>query len=199
MKQFGLLLNEEIEKYGEVRAFPAGTILMRENSAVRSIPFVLKGSLKVMRTETDGREVLLYYIKPGESCIMSFLDGMNAEMSKIKVEVEEESEVLMIPIEKANNWVKEFPEWTSFIFKLYHQRFEELLDVVNELVFHKLDDRIMHLLKQKAIVHKTQQLNITHQQLADELGTTREVVSRILKQLEKTGVLELSRNKISLM
>ena len=105
----------------------------------------------------------------------------------------------MIPIEKAGQWIREFPEWTDFIFNLYQKRFEELLDVVNAVAFQKMDVRLMNLLQQKSTLYNTKDILVTHQQLADEMGTTREAVSRVLKQLEKSQALVLSRNKISLV
>ena len=113
--------------------------------------------------------------------------------------MEEDAEILLIPIEKAGEWIKEFPEWTDFIFTLYQKRFEELLEVVNAVAFQKLDARLLNLLNQKADLFHSKEISITHQQLADELGTTREVVSRVLKQIEKSKLIILSRNKISLM
>lgn len=154
--------------------------------------------MRVMREDEEGREILLYYIKPGESCIMSFLAGIHEDTSKVRLIIEEDAEVLMLPIEKANEWIRIYPEWTDFIFKLYHKRFEELLNVVNAVAFQKLDDRIVELLKKKAHIYQSNEFNITHQQLAEELGTTREVVSRLLKQMEKQQLISLSRNKIIL-
>lgn len=151
-----------------------------------------------MRQDDEGREILLYYIKPGESCIMSFLAGIHEDTSKVRLVVEEDAEVLMLPIAKASEWVKLYPEWADFIFKLYHQRFEELLSVINEVAFQKLDDRIIELLKKKASVFQSKDFQITHQQLAIELGTTREVISRLLKQMENKALITLSRNKITL-
>jgi CRP/FNR family transcriptional regulator len=198
MKLFGTILEEEVQANSQRKTLPAGTVMMQSNSYVRSIPVVLSGSMRVMREDDDGREVLLYYIKPGESCIMSFLAGMHEDTSKVKLVVEEDSEVLMIPVAKASEWVKVYPEWADFIFKLYHKRFEELLDVINAVAFQKLDDRIVTLLKRKASVYQSNELSITHQQLAEELGTTREVISRLLKQMEKQHMITLSRNKITL-
>jgi len=152
-----------------------------------------------MRTDENGREILLYYIQPGESCIMSFLGGIHDETSKVSAVVEEDAEILFIPVAKAGEWVKEFPEWTDFIFRLYHKRFEELLSVVNAVAFQKLDNRILHLLQQKTKLFNSMEIKITHQQLADELGSTREVVSRLMKQMENEGLVKLSRNKITLM
>ncbi len=198
-KIFQTLLGKEVDIFGLPKSFPADTVILSEDSHIKFIPIVLKGSLKVLRTEEDGREILLYYIKPGESCIMSFLGGLHNETSKIKAVVEEDAQILMIPVEKANEWIKKFPEWTDFIFKLYHKRFEELLEVVNAIAFQKLDSRLLHLLTQKAELFKSRELSVTHQQLAHELGSTREVVSRVIKQMENEGLVRLGRNKISLM
>jgi CRP/FNR family transcriptional regulator len=198
MKLFGAILEEDLRRNSQLKTLPAETVLMQSNSYIRSIPVVLSGSMRVIRQDEDGREILLYYIKPGESCIMSFLAGIHEDTSKVKLVLEEDSEILMLPIAKASEWIKVYPEWADFIFKLYHKRFEELLDVINAVAFQKLDDRIVTLLKRKAGVYKSNEFSITHQQLAEELGTTREAVSRLLKQMEKQELITLSRNKITL-
>jgi len=198
MKLFGAILEEKLRSNSQLKTLPAETVLMQSNSYIRSIPVVLSGSMRVIRQDQDGREILLYYIKPGESCIMSFLAGIHEDTSKVKLVLEEDSEILMLPIAKASEWIKVYPEWADFIFKLYHKRFEELLDVINAVAFQKLDDRVVTLLKRKAGVYKSNAFSITHQQLAEELGTTREVVSRLLKQMEKQQLITLSRNKITL-
>ena len=198
MNLFGTVLEREMHINSQRKSLPAEAVVMQSNSYVRSIPILLSGSMRVMRQDDDGREVLLYYIKPGESCIMSFLAGIHEDTSKVKLVVEEDADVLMLPITKASEWVKVYPEWADFIFKLYHKRFEELLDVINAVSFQKLDDRIVTLLKKKAGVYQSNEINITHQQLAEELGTTREVISRLLKQMEKQQMITLSRNKIVL-
>lgn len=192
-------ISEDVLALGTTKVLPADYVLLNEQSSIRSIPIVLTGSLRVMRTEEDGREILLYYIKPGESCIMSFLAGMNNDTSKVKAIAEENSEVLFIPIEKASELVKTNPKWIDFIFKLYHKRFEELLNVVNSIAFQKLDYRALELLKKKSAMLQSREIQVTHQQIADELGTSREVISRILKQMENEGLLTLSRNKITLV
>ena len=195
-KIFHGLLNEQVKQSGQIKSFAADTIIINEDSYIKSIPIVLKGSIRVMRTDDDGKEILLYYIRPGESCIMSFLGGIHHETSKVKAIAEEDVEILMIPLEKASEWIKEYPEWTDFIFKLYHKRFEELLGVVNAVAFQKLDTRLLQLLEQKASLHNNKEIAITHQQLADEMGTSREAVSRILKQMENSNLIKLGRNKI---
>ncbi len=196
---FQTLLKEEVTTYGQLKKFTAGSVIQQEDSYIKAIPLVLNGSLKVMRTDINGHEILLYYITPGESCIMSFLGGIHNETSKVKAIVEEDAEILFIPVEKASEWVKKFPEWADFIFRLYHKRFEELLTAVNAIAFQKLDSRLLQLLKQKAELYRSKEIKITHQQLADELGTAREAVSRVMKQMENEGLVNLSRNKITLL
>ncbi len=196
---FHTLLKDEVASFSELRKFKADSVILQEDSYIKSIPLVVSGSLKVVRTDANGHEILLYYITAGESCIMSFLGGIHDETSKIKAIVEEDAEILLIPVDKASEWVKKFPEWSDFIFKLYHKRFEELLSVVNAIAFQKLDVRLLHLLKQKAELIHSKEIKVTHQQLAEELGTAREVVSRVAKQMENEGLIHLSRNKITLM
>ncbi len=134
---FRSLLNKAVYESGQVKKFPAETVILNLNSYIKSIPIVLSGSIKVIRTDDDGKEILLYYIKPGESCIMSFLAGLHNDTSKIKAIVEEDAELLLIPVDKASDWIREFPEWSDFIFSLYQKRFEELLEVVSEILRQK--------------------------------------------------------------
>lgn len=190
---------KELRESGSLRNFKAGDVILDMDAYVNYIPLILSGSMKVMRTEEDGRELLLYYITPGESCIVSILAGMKQDTSKIKAIVEEDAEIMMISVQKAKEWVRKYPEWTDFIFELYQKRFESLLNIVNSVAFQKVDARILQLLHQKCDLYKSSEIASTHQQIADELGITREATSRVLKQLEKEGQIKLSRNKISLL
>ena len=189
----------KLKQYSTEKMYREGEVILDENSSIRAIPIVTKGTLKVMRTEEDGREILLYYIKAGESCIMSFLGGMHDEKSKVKAEVEEDAEILFLPMEKVSLFIKEYPEWLDYIFRLYHKRFEELLEIINAIAFKKMDERLLNLLHKKEELSGSKILSINHEQLANELGTARVVVSRLLKQLEENGNLKLGRNKITLM
>lgn len=189
----------KLQEHGIKKTYQAGDIILNENAYIKSIPIVTKGILKVIRTEEDGREILLYYIKEGESCIMSFLGGMHQETSKVRAEAEEDTTILFIPIEKVSLFIKEYPGWLDYIFRLYHKRFEELLEIVNAIAFKKVDERLLDSLKKIAENSKSKTIIITHEQLANQLGTARVVVSRLLKQLEDSGILELGRNKITLL
>lgn len=192
-------LVEKLQQYSIRKEYEAGNIILDENANIRSIPIVTKGTLKVIRTEEDGREILLYYIKAGESCIMSFLGGLHNETSKVKAEVEEDAEILFLPVDKVSLFIKEYPQWLDYIFRSYHKRFEELLEIVNAIAFKKVDERMLALLNKKTELTGNKTLNITHEQLANELGTARVVVSRLLKQLEEIGKVKLGRNKITLV
>ncbi|MCY0977248.1 Crp/Fnr family transcriptional regulator [Chryseobacterium wangxinyae] len=191
-------LVEKLYQNGFIKKYQQGDVILDENASIRAIPIVMKGMMKVIRTEQDGREILLYYIKAGESCIMSFLGGMHHEKSILKAEIEEESEILFLPVEKASLFMKDYPEWVDYIFRLYHKRFEELLDIINAIAFKKVDERLLQLLEKKSEISHSKTVVTTHEQLANELGTARVVVSRLLKQLEDAGKLKLGRNKIVL-
>lgn len=184
---------------GIKKSVKEGDIILQEHAYLNSIPIVLSGNIKVLRTDEDGREILLYYIKQGESCIMSFLGGIHQDTSKVKAIAEEDSEILFLPIQAVGMLLKEYPEWLEYIFALYHKRFEELLDVVNAVTFKKMDQRLSDFLYKKVEITKSNVLSITHEQIATELGTARVVVSRLLKQLEEMASVKLGRNNITVM
>jgi len=192
-------MKEVLLSYGFSKTFKEGDIILNENAYIKAIPIVTYGSIRVMRTDEEGREILLYYITSGESCIMSFLGGIHHETSKVNAIVEEETEILFIPIEKVSILIKEYPEWLDYIFRLYHKRFEELLEVVKAVAFKKMDVRLLDFIKKKCALAKSQTIFVTHEQLANELGTARVVVSRLLKQMEVQGIVTLGRNKIELL
>src|SRR5690554_5257900 len=121
-------LIEKLKENSILKKYAAGSVILNENAYIRSIPIVIKGILKVSRMEEEGREILLYYIKAGESCIMSFLGGLHEETSKIKAEIEDDAQILFLPMDKVSLFIKEYPQWLDYIFRLYHKRFEELLE-----------------------------------------------------------------------
>ena len=186
-------------EYGQQKSFKEGEVILNENAYIKSVPIVISGSMRVMRTDDDGRELLLYYIKSGESCIMSFLGGLHDDTSKVKAIAEEAAEVLFVPVDKVREMIKEFPEWTEYIFRLYHKKFEELLAVINDVAFKKMDDRLLDFLKKKCELSGEKTIHITHEQIAIELGSARVVISRLLKHMEDLNLIELGRNKITLL
>ena len=190
---------KEISESRDLKLFPTGDVILDIDSYVNYIPLVMSGSVKVVRTEEDGREILLYYLTPGESCISSILSGLTQDTSKVKAVVEEDAEILMLSLVKAKEWLTKYPEWSTFVFELYNKRFEDLVTMVNSIAFQKVDARLLYLLNQKAQLYKSKEISVTHQKIADELGISREATSRVLKQMEKEGEIQLSRNKITLL
>ncbi len=192
-------LIEKLYACSRKKRYETGSVILSENAHIRSIPIVVSGAVRVIRTEEDGREILLYYIKAGESCIMSFLGGLHNDTSKVRAEVEETAEILFLPLDNVTLFIREYPEWLNYIFRLYHKRFEELLDMVNAIAFRKVDERLLDLLSKKSELSGARTIYVTHEQLANELGTARVVVSRLLRQLEDNDMVRLSRNRISLL
>lgn len=192
-------LQEKLRSFGFVKTFEAEEVILNENAFIKAIPIVVHGLIRVMQTDEDAHEILLYYINAGESCVMSFLGGIHGDASRVSAVAEEPTEILFIPLDKVELLVKEYPEWVNYIFKLYHKRFEELLDMVNAVAFKRMDERILGFITTK--VHLTGQsiLKITHEQIANELGTARVVVSRILKQMEQKNLIEMGRGSITLL
>ena len=196
--KYSPLIREKLVEFGFAKTFSEGETILNKNAYIKAIPIVTSGSIRVMRTDDEGREILLYYIKAGESCIMSFLGGLHDDTSKVKAIAEELTEILFIHTDKVSLLIREFPEWLDYIFRLYHKRFEELLEVVNAIAFKKLDERLLNFLKKKVELAESPVIFMTHEQLSKELGTARVVVSRLLKQMEDQGLVQLGRNKISL-
>ena len=187
----GFYESELIDKIVEnsvVMEFESNTEILREGQFVKMIPIVLKGLIKVFNRYED-KDLLLYYIRPGESCIMSFAASMENDPSRVYAVTEENSKVLLIPVELSSEYVKHYPYYSDLFFRLYNQRYTDLIDTINHLLFHKLDQRIVDYLKERQKLKNQKVLKLTHREIAHELGTAREVISRILKKLENDNKL----------
>jgi CRP/FNR family transcriptional regulator, anaerobic regulatory protein len=159
-------LQSELLASGIVKQYSEGDVIINEGSFIRSIPIVLEGNIKVIRLDSEGREILLYYIGKFESCIMSFLAGSCNCSSGIKAVAEDNVEVLMIPFEKASELIKNNVSWSEFVFNLYQKRFDELLNVINSIAFKKTDSRLIDYLNKKSAVLDSKKLSITHEEIA---------------------------------
>ncbi len=190
----------EIDRLATVRTASAGTVLIEPGLPVRFVPIVLEGSLKIVRPGLDanGGELLLYYLHPSDSCALSFNSLLTGQLSQIRAVVEENTRVLMIPVDVADTWMGRYPRWRAFVFQTYQRRFDNLLDTLDSVAFRQLDERLLTYLVQKSQQTGGRHLYITHEDIARDLNTSREVVSRLLKQLERLGRVDLSRNKISM-
>ncbi|GGC79425.1 Crp/Fnr family transcriptional regulator [Flavobacterium lutivivi] len=191
-------LISEIITHGIEKTIPKDTELLRVGQHVKVIPLVLKGVIKVF-TRHEDKELLLYYIKPNESCIMSFSAGINQLPSIIYAVTEEESHLLLIPADKLRFWTTQFPDFNSLFFYQYNLRYTDLLETINSLLFDKLDKRVFQYLKDKANVTNSNPIKISHRQIASELGTAREVISRIIKKMEADGKLKQNTTTIEIL
>ncbi|HUM96789.1 MAG TPA: Crp/Fnr family transcriptional regulator [Chitinophagaceae bacterium] len=192
-------LIEAIEKQGNVISVKTDDVVLEAGQTVRAFPFVISGLLKISRPEADGKELLLYYINPGESCAMSFTCCMQQFPSEIRAVAEEDSELLLLPVGVMDEWLVKFPSWKSFVMRTIRYRFQELLQTLDQVTFQKLDDRLVYYLKEKSKVTGSPLLNLSHEQVATDLATSRVVVSRLLKALENKKKLLLYRNQIRLL
>jgi len=181
----------QLEQFGIVKTFEADTEILREGQYVKLVPLVLEGVVKVFTRHGD-KELLLYYIESGESCIMSFNAGFKNNPSKVFAVAEENAVLLLMPSEKVNQWIKTYPLLNELFYNLYDQRYEALLDTINQLLYNKLDQRLYTYLLEKSKQKNGKVLNMRHREIAVELGTVREVISRVMKKLEHEGkILQL--------
>lgn len=192
-------LQQELSSRGIPLQFEEETEILHPGADVAGIPLVLEGHVRVLREDASGREILLYYIKPGESCIMSILAIRQQGASQIRAVAAAGTRLLLIPARYLSLLTRNFPTWNGFVQDVYQTRFEELISVINELAFSRVDERLMDLLSTRKQISGDPVLQVTHQQLADELATAREVVSRLLKKLEQEGKLKLGRGKIEVL
>ena len=177
----------------------AGTVILEFGETVRQIPIVVSGSVKVSRIDEDGNELLLYYVNPKETCAMTFTCCMEQFPSEIKAVAEEDVEMLTIPNKVMDEWLVKYPSWKSFVMKTIQHRFNELLKSIDQIAFQKLDERLITYLKEKSKATQSTLINLSHQQIAEELATSRVVISRLLKKLENDKKVLLYRNQIKLL
>ncbi|MDO1448392.1 Crp/Fnr family transcriptional regulator [Rhodocytophaga aerolata] len=189
-------LLEAISKHGKIYELNAGESLMEPGHYIKMVPLILQGSIKVMRVDSEGRELFLYYLDAGDSCALTLTCCSNLQKSDIKAVAEEKTNVIGIPLGLHEIWTNEYRQWKDFVALTYQTRFQELLNALDAVAFKKMDERLLNYLITKAKQLKTNELSITHQEIASELSTSREVISRLMKQLEKTKLIELGRNKV---
>ncbi|HEY1044816.1 MAG TPA: Crp/Fnr family transcriptional regulator [Bacteroidia bacterium] len=176
-------LIETMVKNSDVKHFTKGTQILSEGQYVNVVPILTDGLLKVFTRQED-KELLLYYVQSYESCIMSFMAGMRDEKSKVFAECVEDSTLLLLKMDRLKVWVNEQPRLNLLFYNLFDQRYTELLSTINLLLYDRLDKRILEFLKQRVSVFGKNPVKISHRELANELGSAREVVSRLLKKLE---------------
>lgn len=192
-------LLEEMETYGQIMNFAEGDIIMDYGKYIRMMPIIIKGTIKVFRMDESGKEILLYYLSSSESCSMAYSCCVEAKKSEVKAIAEDDVELIAIPHTKLDEWLCKYPSWKNYIMRSFNERFLELLRSIESIAFHKLDERLISYLKEKKRLSGSSVIKASHYQIADELATSRVVVSRLLKQLENDGKILLYRNEIKLL
>jgi CRP/FNR family transcriptional regulator len=197
--QFEPALIEVIEKQAVERKFNAGDTIMRTGQYIKSTVLILEGRIKIYRENEEGGEFLMYYLGPGQACAISMICALQSHTSEIMAKAEEDTEVLMIPIQLMDDLMNKYKSWYQFVIQTYRSRFDELLSVVDNIAFRNMDERLEFYLKRHVALAGKKTIEVSHQQIADDLNSSREVISRLLKKMEQRKLLKLNRNMIEII
>jgi CRP/FNR family transcriptional regulator len=192
-------LLKEIEEKSMLIDVTAGQALIAMGQAIKMVPMVLTGTLKVSRINNEGQELLLYYVRPGEGCAMTFSCGLTSQASLVKGAAEEDLTMLCVSVTVMEEWMVKYPSWKKFVMSTIVNEFIEVIKSVDDVTFKKMDERLISYLKEKSRISGSTLINLSHQQISDEMGTNRVVISRLLKKLENEKRLLLFRNQIKLL
>ena len=189
----------EISKNGIFKNFKKDDIIIDINQSLNFIPLLLTGDIKIIREDSDGNELLIYFLEAGETCTMSLTCCLGTTKSKIRAVAEKDSSLVMIPVQNMQTWFHNNESWRNFILESYQTRFDEMLQTIDDIAFMKMDERLLKYLINKTKLNNSTSLIIKHQDIAEDLHTSRVVISRLLKQLENENKIKLSRNKIDIL
>lgn len=192
-------LIEEIVKVGFLEKYKQGEVLVEIGEKMTHIPLILSGAVKIIRREKGGEELVLYFLEKGDTCAISFINCINRKESIFKAKVENDVEAIFLPVEYIDDWLAEFKTWRHFIIDSYHFRLIEMVESIDGLAFMNMNQRLLKYLGDKAQINQDVNLDITHQEIADDLNTSRVVVTRILKQLHNEGKVYSTRNKVQVL
>ncbi len=196
--QFEPPLLSILEKEAVLKEYKAGELIMRTGQYIKSTALVLEGRVKIYREGPEGGEFLMYYLGPGQACAVSLICAIQSSASEITARAEEDTQILLLPVQLMDSLIKEYKSWYQFVIQTYRSRFDELLAVVDDVAFRNMDERLeIYLNRYRDKTGKTV-IELSHQQIAEDLNSSREVISRLLKKMEQRGLLKLNRNKIEL-
>lgn len=193
---FSPQLRQVLAHKGTSVRYEEGETMMRTGQYFKSTILVLSGSAKLYREGSDGGQHFLYYLEPGTACALSMVCATQRKSSMIMSIAEEALEALAVPIELMDGLIKDFPDWYNFVLETYRSRFEHTLEVIDQIAFRSLDKRLIFYLNEQFTAHQTDELHVTHQAIATDLNTSREVISRLLKKMEHEGMVQLARNVV---
>lgn len=189
----------EMEKRGKPVSMRAEDVILEVGQTVRIMPLILTGSVKVTRPDEEGRDLLLYYVNSNESCAMTFTCCMQQYPSEIRAVAEEDVEMWILPIEVMDEWLVKYSTWKAFVMKSIRSRFHELLKTIDQIAFMKLDERLVNYLQEKSKASGSSLVNLSHEEIAQDLATSRVVISRLLKKLENDGKVLLYRHQVKIL
>lgn len=192
-------LLEEIGRTGMLKKVPEGFLLMDIGESIKAMPLILSGAIKILREDEKGNELLLYFIEKGDTCAMTLSCCVGHAKSEIRAVAETDTTLVMIPVEKMESWMAAYKSWRQFILQSYHDRLMEMLETIDSIAFLKMDERLLRHLRDKAMITHDDLIQTTHQEIAQDLNTSRVVVSRLLKKLENQGKIQLHRNSIKVI
>ena len=182
-----------------VKEVNSGEIVIRTGQHLSSAMILLNGTLKIYREGDEGSEFFLYFIHPGEACAMSLTCLNHQEKSQVGAIAVEQTTILFIPMAKVNEWIRNYRSWSDFVINTYRLRFEDALLVLDNVAFRGMDERLEFYLKKQVENCGCHDLQINHQTIANDLNSSREVISRLLKKMEQRGILILHRNHIEFL
>lgn len=189
-------LIEEICEFGAMQNIDAGITIIEIGDVIKHMPIVISGTLKIMTEDKEGRELLLYYLELGDTCAMTLNCCSRSSKSQIRAITEENVEMLMIPVAKMDDWMIKYKSWRNFVLESYQTRLNEMLEAVDNLAFNNMEERLFKYLKDKYMVSGDNLLKVTHFKIANDLNSSRVVISRLMKKLEEQGIVKQSRNLI---
>lgn len=192
------LLNE-IMGVGVLKEVPEGSKMMDIGDYVKSMPLLISGAIKILRENIEGDELLLYYLEKGETCSMTMTCCLGQKQSEIRAIAETDAKLIMVPVQKMEEWTSKYKSWRNFVFESYHNRINELLATLDSIAFQQMDERLEQYLREKSRVNESDIIKNTHQEIAYDLNTSRVVISRLLKKMEQMGKIELGRNYLKIL
>lgn len=195
---FNHQLVDEIDQNATIQKVASGEVIMRSGQYIRHTVLVVKGKIKIYREDEEGNEFFMYYLQPGQACAISMICATKQETSALMAKVVEEAELIMIPLSQMEKWMRQHRSWYEFVIETYRSRFEEVLVVIDSIAFKAMDERLEFYLKRHSDACGCKDVKLSHQEIASELNTSREVISRLLKKLEQRGLVKLHRSHIEL-
>lgn len=190
----GLL--ESLEHKAELKTFAPGEQLLKTGQYFKSILLVVDGLIKVYREDEDGHEYFMYYLEPGQACALSMINASKPEKSEVMGKVVTETTVIAVPLEYMDQWMHDYKTWYQFVLETYRNRFEELLITLDHTAFRSMDEKLLHYLRREQKIHRSNTLTVNNTEIAQELNSSREVISRLMKKLAERGMIKILRNQL---